>query len=367
MSGCERTRMRRGFLQLGWLAVCGVLAGIMTVLAGLAGGSLGGSSVGGAEPSRLSRSVVIIAPAVPAAAAVPNGEPEGPGDWVTPVPGFDIVRAFDKPEKNWQKGHRGIDVAALPGEEIRAPAAGTVHFAGTVAGRPVLSLRVGGHIVSFEPVETQLQAGDEVWAGHPVGTVADPSHCDDGCVHVGVWAADSPKDYLNPGAFFSQDFSILLPDAQAPEEMPAASGDDGTSGAGAWGGHKNGRIPAVALCPLERAAGHRLRCDAAAAFDELSDAFRQKFGRPIAVTDSYRDYETQVLLKRRKGRMAATPGKSNHGWGLAVDLGSGINRFGSAEHEWMRANAPRYGWIHPSWARQSGSLPEAWHWEFKGR
>src|SRR5699024_5407388 len=94
--------------------------------------------------------------------------------------------------------------------------------------------------------------------------------------------------------------------------------------------------------------------------------FKARFGSPISVTDAYRDYATQVILKRRKGRMAATPGTSNHGWALAVDLGSGINSFGSAQHRWMRANAPKFGWIHPGWARQSGSLPEPWHWEFYG-
>lgn len=356
MSGRERTGIRARLQQLGWIAVCGILAGVVAVPAGLPAEQAG-------DPDRFGRPVVIIAPAAAQAAEAAADS----GDWVTPVPGFEVVRAFDKPKQNWQSGHRGIDVAVLPGESIRAPRSGTVHFAGSVAGRPVLSLDVGRHIVSFEPVETDLTAGDEVWAGHPVGTVADPSHCDDGCVHVGVWASGKPKDYLNPAAFFSQDFSILLPEAQAPEEMPEASGDDGTSGAGAWGGHSNGRIPAVALCPLDRAAGHRLRCDAARSFDELSDAYRQRFGQPISVTDSYRDYQTQVILKRRKGRMAATPGKSNHGWGLAVDLGGGINRFGTVQHEWMRSNAPRFGWVHPSWARQSGSLPEAWHWEYKGR
>jgi hypothetical protein len=30
----------------------------------------------------------------------------------------------------------------------------------------------------------------------------------------------------------------------------------------------------------------------------------------------------------------------------------------------MQANAPRFGWVHPSWAEQTGSKPEAWHWEF---
>lgn len=307
-------------------------------------------------------------PVQPARASAPSAAgPGSPGGWVTPVPGFQIVKAFDKPERNWQPGHRGIDVAALPGEPIRSPAAGRVHFAGKVAGRPIVSIEAAGHIMSFEAVEPLVRTGDDVFAGTHLGTVADPPHCPGGCVHVGVWKTSAQKDYLDPVAFFAVDASILLPDSRAPQEMPSApAGSDGTSGAGAWGGHSNGRIPAVALCPLKSAPGQLLRCDAAKSFDALSGAFARRFGRPIAVTDAYRDYATQVVLKRRKGHMAATPGKSNHGWGLAVDLGSGISSFGTAQHEWMRANAPRFGWVHPSWARQSGSLPEPWHWEFYG-
>lgn len=318
--------------------------------------------------NRLLRSLGAALIALLIVTALPLGAraADRPSDWFTPVPGFTVTRPFDKPAQNWESGHRGIDVGALPGEAIRAPAAGTVRFAGRVAGRPVLSLEVAGHVVSFEPVASELAAGDPVFAGQPVGTVAEPAHCDTGCVHVGVWRAGADKDYLNPAPFFAADSTILLPEAEAPSELPAVpAGDDGASGAGQWGGHENGRIPAVAMCPLASAPGHRLRCDAAKAFDALDAAYRQEFGRGISVTDSYRDYETQVVLKRRKGRMAATPGKSNHGWGLAVDLGGGINSFGTVQHEWMRSNGPRFGWIHPAWARSGGSLPEAWHWEFR--
>ncbi|GAA4284948.1 hypothetical protein GCM10022261_24790 [Brevibacterium daeguense] len=311
--------------------------------------------------------VVLAAVVLAAGLAMPAQAIDDRRTWFTPVPGFEIVRAFDKPAQNWQQGHRGIDVAALPGEPIRAPQSGTVRFSGSVAGRSVLSLHVDGHVVSFEPVESDLRAGDEVFAGHPIGTVAEPSHCDDGCVHVGVWRADAEKDYLNPAQFFSADATVLLPEANALAELPPPAGGDASSGAGAWGGHQNGRIPAVALCPVAAAPGHLLRCDAAAAFETLATAYSQRFGTRISVTDSYRDYATQVVLKRRKGRMAATPGTSNHGWGLAVDLGGGINSFGTVQHEWMRANAPRYGWIHPSWARSTGSLPEPWHWEYQAR
>jgi|GEM_PF-5367819 len=136
--------------------------------------------------------------------------------------------------------------------------------------------------------------------------------------------------------------------------------------AGPWGGFSNGRIPPEALTPLSWTSGQRLRSDAAAAFEQLNIAFRGAFNTNIGVTDSYRDYATQVRLKNEKPNLAATPGTSNHGWALAVDLSSGINQFGSAQHKWMRAHAPGYGWVHPAWAQATGSKPEAWHWEFDG-
>lgn len=295
----------------------------------------------------------------------PESSPSA-GTWVTPVPGFEVDKPFDKPDKNWHSGHRGIDVLALPGEPVRAPGFGTVRFSGSVAGTQVVSLNIGSYAVSYQSVDTELKKGDAVTPGMHFATVSDPSHCSNGCVHVGVWRTDRAKDYLNPVDFFSSQASVLLPEAQAPDKLPAlpAGGARSGKGAGPWGGHQNGRIPAVAMCPLKTAPGHTLKCDAAAAFDLMSKAFEQKFGRPISVTDSYRTYQQQVILKKRKGRMAATPGRSNHGWGLAVDLGGGINVFGSAQHRWMRANAPKFGWDHPMWARQGGSLPEPWHWEY---
>lgn len=132
------------------------------------------------------------------------------------------------------------------------------------------------------------------------------------------------------------------------------------------GGYSNGNIPSEALCPLRYTRDHRLRADAAKAFNALTEASKASRGVPLCVTDSYRSYSEQVALYRRKPGLAATPGTSNHGWGVAVDLCGGVERFGSDAHEWMRANAPRFGWVHPSWARQGGSKPEAWHWEYTG-
>ncbi|MBE1877644.1 D-alanyl-D-alanine carboxypeptidase family protein [Myceligenerans pegani] len=128
--------------------------------------------------------------------------------------------------------------------------------------------------------------------------------------------------------------------------------------------YANGRIPADVLCEPDFAAGHLLRCDAAAALEGLNRRFEKRFGKPIPITDSYRSYAAQVRLKKVKPYLAAVPGTSNHGWGLAVDLGAPINTGRSAEYRWLREHGPAYGWDNPSWARLDGVKPEPWHFEF---
>lgn len=130
--------------------------------------------------------------------------------------------------------------------------------------------------------------------------------------------------------------------------------------------YPNGAIPTENLCPMWAAGGHRLRADAAFGFNQMSEAYALEFGDPICVTDSYRDYAGQVSVYAARPHLAARPGTSNHGWGTATDLCGGIQSFGSPQHEWMRANAPLYGFFHPAWAQQAGSKPEPWHWEFGG-
>jgi hypothetical protein len=132
------------------------------------------------------------------------------------------------------------------------------------------------------------------------------------------------------------------------------------------GAYPNGRIPVALLCPLPAAPGKYLRADAAYAFSRMSQAYAAAFGTPICVTSAYRSYEDQVRVFAERPGWAAKPGYSNHGWGTAADLCGGIDRFGTATHDWMLANAPLFGWFHPAWAEPSGKLPEPWHWEFGG-
>lgn len=127
----------------------------------------------------------------------------------------------------------------------------------------------------------------------------------------------------------------------------------------------NGQIPSNQLCPVG-VGTHRLRCDAAFQFAQLNDAFAHKFGYRIGITDSYRTLASQFAVKAEKPGLAAVPGTSNHGWGLALDLNGAVAHFGTAERAWLVANGPSFGWIAPGWANAGGSKPEPWHYEFVG-
>jgi D-alanyl-D-alanine carboxypeptidase len=121
-------------------------------------------------------------------------------------------------------------------------------------------------------------------------------------------------------------------------------------------GYGNGHIPPESL-ELIGVGAHRLWAPAADAFKRMArDATTQ--GIKIGATDSYRSYDQQVQLAQRKGLyseggLAAQPGQSKHGWGMALDLD--VDSRGLA---WMRANGARYGFYETT-------PREPWHWEFR--
>lgn len=127
-----------------------------------------------------------------------------------PVPG-PVARAFDPPARDWEAGHRGIDLWSAPGAEVRSPGAGVVTFAGRVAGKPVVVVtHPDGLRSSLEPVVATSPQGSAVAAGDVVGHLgvttgggSNPDHCaaldaaaaGATCVHWGVRRAER---YLDP-------------------------------------------------------------------------------------------------------------------------------------------------------------------------
>ena len=134
-------------------------------------------------------------------------------------------------------------------------------------------------------------------------------------------------------------------------------------------GYPNGAIPLDVLCTPGEAPQELLRCDAAAAFDLLAARYLQDTGGPLRLVSSYRSYERQVEVKRLRGSLAATPGTSLHGVGIAIDLADagGVGQFDTPVYLWMKANAAEFGWVHPAAMEPGGRGPqEPWHWEFRG-
>lgn len=125
----------------------------------------------------------------------------------------------------------------------------------------------------------------------------------------------------------------------------------------------NGFLGPAALCSLS-VAGNRLAVGAAQDFEAMNAAYRQQFGTPMCLTESYRDYAGQVAVFTRTPSLAAVPGRSLHGLGRAVDLCGGVQLTGSPQHLWMTTNAVRFGFALPAWAQPNGRLPEPWHWEW---
>ncbi|WP_309080257.1 M23 family metallopeptidase [Zhihengliuella sp.] len=114
-----------------------------------------------------------------------------PGAWSWPVGSHavpPVVSApFDAPETRWGPGHRGADLAAAAGQEVRSPADGRVAFVGVVVDRPVLTIDHGdGVLTSYEPLASDLAVDSRVAAGQVIGTVADGGHCAASCLHWGL-------------------------------------------------------------------------------------------------------------------------------------------------------------------------------------
>lgn len=221
----------------------------------------------------------------------------------------------------------------------------------TVVGRlGVLAALAGVTVVV--PV-SQGMADGEIVLGAAVQTADYPST---------VTALTAlPLSDLPPTALVSADGSARLRAAMDVSRAAERSALPGCDGAARPTG-ENGLLSTGDLCTLWDGRT-QMRADAAVALAELNVAYVARFGTDLCLSSGYRTLAQQKSVKAQKGGLAATPGKSNHGWGLAVDL-CGLQD-NSTRFAWMNDNAPVYGWENPTWAKRGGSGPyEPWHWEY---
>lgn len=108
-----------------------------------------------------------------------------------------VSRPFEAPPRPWLPGHRGVDLEATPGTEIRASMSGIVAFAGNVGGRPVISVdHADGVRTTYDPVLTRLSRGDRIRRGEILGILAPENEATHG---PGLgWGAKIGENYIDP-------------------------------------------------------------------------------------------------------------------------------------------------------------------------
>jgi len=154
--------------------------------------------------------------------------------------------------------------------------------------------------------------------------------------------------------------------------------------------YKNGQLPDSVLASVK--TGGRMHAPAAQQFNKMYDAataagfklknvgdyrsfasqlamFRDRYVLENTGTGVTRNFEGKTWYLKRGKAPSATPDPtglkgSNHGWGLAIDLGYDANgrltSMGGECFKWMCANAPKYG-FYLQGSDSSSKEFEAWH------
>jgi len=152
---------------------------------------------------------VLVLAALAAAAPGPRLSP--------PVPG-EVARAFAYAGDPFARGHhRGVDLAAAPGEPVRAACSGRVTFAaGAGANGRAVTIRCGAWSVTHLPLRhIAVRAGDTVVAGAPLGAAGASARHTAG-LHLGVRRASESLGYVDPAPLLGTERQPPPPAAGPP-------------------------------------------------------------------------------------------------------------------------------------------------------
>ncbi|MFI7066621.1 M23 family metallopeptidase [Kribbella sp. NPDC050124] len=202
---------------------------------------------------------ILLSLLTPVAPIAPVAAPPDPAVWpLTPRPA--VVRGFDLPAKPWLPGHRGVDLSGSPGQPVRAATAGTITYAGQLAGRGVVVVSTGVRRTTYEPVVSGAKVGTTVTPGTVIGRLsAAGSHCAPvTCLH---WGLVQGRTYLNPLTLLPDRPVRLLPLTPAalapPDAHPPQPVADGSAPPAR--GERAGAAVVATAAALTLAAGLMIR------------------------------------------------------------------------------------------------------------
>lgn len=128
------------------------------------------------------------------------------------------------------------------------------------------------------------------------------------------------------------------------------SGTEGTKGSGPYGYNKYFYERLELFLEEAKKAGHDIRMSTS------------EYGawRPYEYQKYF--YDCYITKSCNNGNLAAVPGTSNHGWGIASDLSYYSGEYGVKEAKyWAHENAAKYGLSFPLCENIRGYCQEDWH------
>ncbi len=145
--------------------------------------------------------------------------------WTWPL-GGDVLRPYSLGPDAYAAGqHRGVDVAGAGGESVRAPASGTVSFAGVVPGSGrTVTIQLDGYAVSLTHLaEISVVKGATVAEGQAIGIAGQSGDAEwpTPYVHLGIRVSAAADGYVDPATLLPPRAVVPPPAAVAPVAVPA--------------------------------------------------------------------------------------------------------------------------------------------------
>lgn len=242
-----------------------------------------------------------------------------------------------------------------------------------VSGMPAYSQFLVGQL----PAECNNLANDKNWVALQAYNHLEPLLAAQVCMAADSKTADATDKEACAAIGYGQN------SAGYQAASLSSGGQGGAFDSKAWmNSHSNGDIPLADMKKVSHQCVSKMsepymQPNAADALEAFNAAFKQQYKQDMYFQSCYRDLDGQQYAKDKYGSGAATVGKSNHGWGLAVDLGPNSGKLRGCDFtvvpgrpnltseekqmcNWMIDNSSRFGfkpWTVPS---------EMWHFKYVG-
>lgn len=267
----------------------------------------------------------------------------------------------------------------------------------------------------------KVKVGDMVSTGQIIGLVGDTGNSKGAHLHLEVrdgtryqvdnvdpriWmgknnlvALSGEGDEVTPAPGTEQIYDLDIDNLSAAEVCDLNRRELGklVSANKKWGNHSNGKIPEGELKKSKGLGDFLFNPSAAESLEQANELYKEKFGKSLPIMIGYEDIKAQkYCIKNEKNRadlglLELTPekdrskaeqvlfeelkekvtgearecpvaGKSNFGWGMALQFSAPLNDTSTEEYKWIKSQFETFGWLQPD----VGGVGDYGYWEYSG-